>query len=43
MLGAYSAVSIYNAVIRQHVLHIACPTKGGFCFKRGLETNVEVT
>jgi uncharacterized protein with HEPN domain len=25
----------------QHVLHIAHPTAGGFCFKRSLETNVE--
>jgi hypothetical protein len=25
---------------RQHALHIACPTAGGFCSGRSLETNV---
>jgi hypothetical protein len=41
-LFSYSAVSTYNAVISQHVLHIACPTAGGFCFKRSLETSVGI-
>jgi hypothetical protein len=33
------SVGAYSALIGQHVLHIACPTAGGFCFKRSLETD----